>query len=505
MPRNKHTLSHYCLLTGNMGSLYPIGLIEVLPKDTFQHSTSVFLRFSPLAAPVMHPIVARVHHFFVPHRLVWPLVKGTPDTGWEPFITGGNSGNDAQTIPTINTTGTAGDLFDYFHLPQESGLPVSELPIRGFNMIFNEWYRDQDLVTERAEDAVTVPLIAWEKDYLTTARATPQRGDDVTLPLGSKAPVYGIGKDNQTYGTVNQTVHEASGIDSTYANSQVIDGGAGANSHYYVEEDPDNTGYPNIYADLSAAGAINVNDMREAFALQRFQEARSRYGARYEEYLRYLGVRGELDGRINRPEFLGGGRARIAMSEVLQTANEAASDRFGVGDLYGHGMAATRSNAYRRTFNEHGYVFSLLSVRPKAMYQEGMSKTWLRRTKDEFWQRELEQIGQEEIWDAEVWSDTGDTTTEMYGTFGYQDRYSSYKFQQSRVAGEFRTTAAQSLDYWHLARSFSARPVLNNRFTDCNPSTRIFNVATNDTMWIAAQHHLVARRLVRRSGASRIL
>ncbi len=496
MARNKHNLSNYRLLTGDMGRLYPIGLTEVLPGDAFQHSTSVFMRFSPMAAPVMHPVSVRVHHFFVPHRLVWPESEGG---GWEQFITSGPDGNDSQTVPTVATTGTASDLHDYFGLPLRAAADVSALPSRGFNLIYNEWYKDQDLAAERLATDVTIPLVAWEKDYFTTARPWEIKGPAITLPLGAKAPITGIGKLDATFSQTTTAVRETGGGTPTYADSAIIGDGS-APFTFHAEEDPDNAGFPNIYADLSASTAVPINEFRRAFALQRYAEARARYGSRYTEYLRYLGVTSS-DQRLNRPEYLGGGRAQVAVSEVLQTANEAASDRFGVGDLYGHGVASMRSNAYRRHFQEHGYCFSLLSVRPKAMYIQGAERHWLRRNRDEFWQRELEHIGQQEVWDGELWMDATPTEAEIYSVFGYQDRYREYRESASKAVAEFRDV----LDYWHLARDFAALPVLNQSFSDCDPSKRIFNVQNQDTLWIAAQHKLVARRLVSRNAAGRIL
>lgn len=483
MARNKHDLSNYRLLTGDMGLLYPIGLTEVLPGDAFQHSTSLFIRFSPMAAPVMHPVSVRVHHFFVPHRLVWPQSEGG---GWEEFITSGPDGTDSQTVPTVNTTGTAKDLHDYFGLPLETPAPVSALPSRGFNLIYNEWYRDQDLATVRLATDVTIPKIAWEKDYFTTSRPWTQKGGAVTLPLGDKARIAhdaANADEIDVYSTVNV------GYQHMTANATDL----AASPTAGVQAD-------GLYADLSASTGVDINEFRRAFALQRYAEARAQYGSRYTEYLRYLKVN-PSDQRLNRPEYLGGGRAQVAISEVLQTANEAASDRFGVGDLYGHGVASMRSNAYRRHFSEHGYVISLCSVRPKAMYNQGIERHWLRRDRDEFWQKELEHIGQQEVWNGELWVDATPTVAEMYAVFGYQDRYREYRESASKVTGEFRSL----LDYWHLARDFSAQPVLNQTFSDCTPSKRIFNVQSQDTLWIAAQHKLVARRLVARNAMGRVM
>ena len=499
MARHKHTLSNYRLFTGEMGNLYPIGLHEVLPGDAFQHSTSIFMRFSPMAAPIMHPVTVRVHHFFVPHRLVWPVTTGTD--GWENFITGGPTNSDAQNVPTFPSSATPFTLYDYFGLPLVPGLQISSLPFKCYNLIFNEYYRDQDLVTPISEDNIEIQKIAWEKDYFTMARPFAQKGPSVTLPLGTKAPIIGFGKTSQDFDANPTPVFETGASGSrVYTNASAV--GDAANVLTMMEQDADNAGFPGIFADLSSSQAVDINTFRRAFALQRFAEARSRYGSRYVEYLKYLGV-SPADSRLQRPEFLGGGKVRVSTSEVLQTSNTTGTEqeRFGVGDMYGHGVASLRSNRYRRHFNEHGYQMTLMSVRPKSIYTQSTPRTFLKRTREEFWQRELEQIGQQEIWGGEVYSEDGDTATEQYNTFGYQDRYREYKEEASRVAGEYRGL----LNYWHLGREFSARPVLNQSFTDCDPSKRIFNVQNQHALWVAAQHSLVARRMVRKGGASRIL
>ena len=184
LKRNLHNLSHYRLATCDMGELIPIGCVEVLPGDTFDHQTSLLLRVTPLVAPVMHPVEVRIHHYFVPNRLVW--------TGWEDFITGGPDGNDTSTVPTVNVSGNPGDLSDYLGVPDCAAIAVNELPFRAYNMIYNEFYRDQDLITEVAEDSGTVQKISWEKDYFTASRATEQKGTDVTIPISGNVPVQGI-------------------------------------------------------------------------------------------------------------------------------------------------------------------------------------------------------------------------------------------------------------------------------------------------------------------------
>ena len=480
MKRHKHTLGHYKLLTGDMGRLYPVGLTEVLPGDAFQHSTNALIRLSPLAAPVMHPVTVRLHHFFVPHRLSWDSNCGQD---WEDFITGGPDGADAQTIPQMTSTGVEGDLLDYLGIPPVAGVSISSLPVRCVNLIWNEFYRDQDLAAERQLEEKTVPLIAWEKDYFTTARPWTQKGPEITLPLTGEAPVKVNSPSTTAQNLGIQYTDGMLGMDSSGANLTHGTAGVASNNQ--------------LLADLTQASAANVNDVRRAFALQRFAEARARYGSRYTEYLRYLGVT-PSDARLRRPEYLGGGRVRVAISEVLQTAPEPTDPRFGVGDLYGHGVAPVRSKPYRRFFNEHGYIVSLLSVRPKAMYTNGINRTWLRLDREDFYQRELEFIGQQPVYNDEIFAVADGTGRD---TFGYSDRYREYRENPSCVSGEFRS----SLNYWHLGREFTQAPALNESFVQCQPSKRIFNEQTSHSLWMMVQHRMVARRLVSRSAYGKII
>lgn len=496
MKRFKHNLSYYHLTTCDMGQLVPVGLTEALPGDTIQHHTNILIRVSPLAAPIMHNVTARLHHFFVPHRLVWD--------SFEDFITGGEDGMNADTVPTRSITSVAWNqnrLFDHLGIPnpgQGNELNVSSLPISCYNLIYNEYYRDQDLVPKAALDNAQIKQIAWEKDYFTTCRPWSAKGPEVTLPVGERAPVLGIGTQGSS-SWVDEGVVQADGSSVVFDNS--FDASISGRVHLDAIVDGSSESgadYPNVYADLSQATAIPVNDFRKALALQRYQEARARYGSRYTEYLRFLGVRPK-DERLQRPEFLGGGQAPIQFSEILQTAPETGqvpSTEYGVGDLYGHGIAAMRSNKYRRTIEEHGYVMSLLSVRPKAIYANALDRTWLRRDKEDFFQKELQHIGQQEIYNNEVYVGDGDNTE----VFGYQDRYADYRQNFSKVSGEFRNI----LNYWHMAREFESQPVLNQSFTDCVPTKRIHNEQTQNALWVMCQHRMAARRMVDRSAMPRI-
>ncbi|AZL82910.1 major capsid protein [Apis mellifera associated microvirus 39] len=503
MKRNKFSLSHYKLLSCDMGELVPISVTEVLPGDTIQQASSALVRVSPLIAPVMHPVTVRIHHWFVPHRLVWE--------DWEDFITGGSDGFDASVFPYVTMSyaagppetgnGVVGQLGDYLGMPpQLNGLVVSALPFRAYSLIWNEFYRDQDLQTPltisvaQGSDTTTntaLQNVGWEKDYFTSARPFTQKGPEVSIPLTGDAPVKGIGKANQTFGG-NANVYESGGSGTTtYTNQQPVSS-ANANETFRVREDPDNPGYPGIYADLSGVSAASINDLRLAFALQRYEEARARYGSRYTEYLRYLGVRSS-DARLQRPEYLGGGKQTIQFSEVVTTSVDPYATK-PIGTLAGHGIGAVRSNRYRRFFEEHGYVISLMSVKPKTMYVQGVPRTYLRRTKEDFWQRELEHIGQQEINRKEIWGASADPTP-----FGYQDRYDEYRRTESNISGEFRTTA---LDYWHMARIFASEPQLNASFVQAVPTKRVNAVQTNDVLWVMTNHSIQARRQLSKTGKS---
>jgi len=493
MKRTKHSLSHYRLFSCDLGELIPIACMDVLPGDSIQQSTQALVRAAPLLSPVMHPLKCTISHWFVPNRLIWE--------DWEEFITGGPDGLDASVFPTITLSEAnhaVGTLADYLGVPPHTGtIEVSALPFRAYAQIFNEWYRDQDLVSEvglsiasGADSTTNVTLLngAWEKDYFTSARPWEAKGPTITIPLGTTAPITGLGATGTAAASVSFWPTEGSqvtgqpGVSSTTADPSIVlrtqsSGAIGSSNR------------PQVFADLSDASAVTINVLREALALQRYQEARARYGSRYTEYLAYLGVNSS-DARLQRPEYLGGGQETIQFSEVLQTAE--GTDP--VGTLRGHGISSMRSNRYRRFFEEHGYVISLLCARPKTIYASGLNRHWNRRTKEDFWQRELEHIGQQEILNKEVRANHASPT----GTFGYQDRYDEYRRIPSGIAGEFRTT----LNYWHFARQFASDPALNADFVKCVPVETPFAVPSEDVLQIMARHSVQARRLVSKTGTS---
>lgn len=479
--RALHNLSHYRMHTASMGQLFPIACVPVLPGDTFQHSTTALVRCAPLNTPVMHPTQVRVHHWFVPNRVVWPKEE---DGGWEEFITGGPDGRNAAAPPTVLVSSTDDNNTPMTYLgvpPVTTDVNLNALPLRAYNLIFNTRYRDQDLQTEVDLDDNTLKSCAWEKDYFTTARPWSSKGAEITLPIGDTAPVKAYTSSGQNLSYIdanNELLHLMDTTGSALAEGAQDSGPIGAP----------------LFADLAAAGQISINDFRAGFALQRYQEARSRYGSRFTEYLRYLGIT-PSDARLQEPEFLGGGTTRLQFSEVLQTTPGQAGED-GVGDLYGHGIAGVRSNAYRKFFEEHGFVITVMSVRPKSLYLNGAHREFLKQTKEDFFQRELANLGQQEVFKGEL----DCTVAGRLNTFGYQDRYDEYRQHWSLVGQDFRDT----LNTWHMGREL-AEPVLNESFIKCNPTDRIFQVTNRPNLWCMINHKIAARRMVPRKANPRII
>lgn len=490
MKKTKFNLSHDKLFTCDLGELIPAGLVEVLPGDDVEHHLNAVVRTQPLLSPVMHQCDIRIHHFFVPMRLLW--------SEWENFITGGPTGTSLPPFPTITMPGgggaVIGSLADYLGIPTAvASLVVNAMPFRAYDLIWNEFFRDQDVdtalivSTASGADVTTSTVLqncSWEKDYFTSSRATEQKGPTVTIPLGATAPV----RINPITGALlpgrvriaSTGLPALSGVITTDA---VGDLTVGVKSTY----DP----MGSLVADLATATGVSVNVLRQSLAAQRLAERRLRKGSRYEDMLRDYGV-GNLDARLDKPEYLGGGRETIQFSEVLQTAADGANP---VATLRGHGIAALKSNQYRRAIPEHGYILTVFSVRPKTVYFQGLNRLWNRRVKEDFFQPEFQHIGQQSILNKELYA--AHTTPD--GVFGFQDKYDEYRAIPNSLSGEFRTTV---LNFWHLAREFSANPALNPTFVKCVPSERVFPVPANDVLLVMGRHRFMARRVVAPQGNS---
>lgn len=485
MKRSKFSLSNYKLMSLPLGKLIPINWCEVLPGDSFQMASSALLRWSPLAAPIMHPVKVRIHHWYVRNELLW---KDFPS-----FITGGEDGYDTTEHPYFSLPSVPeGSLYDYLGIPPGSYSPnitFNALPLRAYALIYNLFYRDQDLISEigfsdgNGADGTTngdLQNIAWEKDYFTTCRPTTQKGPGVTIPLGINATadvVPPAGGDYPTFfGSLSGTNQAMQG-----------DGTGGSawtgllNGTAYWED-------PALIADLSTSSGIDIADLRLALAVQRYQERMARYGSRYSEYLASQGVRSS-DRRAFEPEYLAGGRQVAQFSEVLAT------DDTNTGKMQGHGISAMRTAKFRRFFEEHGILISLMSIQPKTVYESAIHRSFLRSVKEDYFQRELQDIGEQEVTNREIKADHASPDD----VFGYQSRYDEYRTLPSSVHGEMRST----LDYWHMARIFGSDPALNQSFIECVPTDRVYLSAVSDPIYAMVQNSIQARRALTKRARTR--
>lgn len=489
MKRSKFNLSYTNLFSCDMGELIPVGLLEVLPGDTIQISTAALLRCAPMLAPPMHPVDVRIHHWFVPNRLTWD--------SWEDFITGGPDGYNTQVTPyiTVAAGGVAvGTLADYMGVPtgaNATSINVNALPFRAYQLIWNEYYRDQDLQTKAVVStadgvpdtttSLSLQNCCWEKDYFTSARPWEQKGSAVTIPLTGSGTVTLVPSTTNSNANIIRTASDDSIPAAAALGSEVTTGfleatGGGTNRVL----DPNGR----LTTSLTSAG-VTVNALRQSLAIQRFEEARAMYGSRYPEYLRAIGVISS-DARLQRPEYLGGGRQRIQFSEVLQTAADGSSP---VSTLRGHGISAMRSNRVRRFFEEHGFLMTLMSVRPKTIYANGLHRHFGKFSKFDYWQKEFEHLGQQGVANKEVYMPAASPNA----YFGYQDRYDEYRRMESRIGGEFRSS---SLNFWHFARIFASEPALNATFVSAVPPERPFAAPSADVLYIQVHHSVQARRML---------
>ena len=500
--RSTFGLSHYRLFSAKMGYIYPIACYEVLPGDTFRQSTSLFLRLAPLVTPVMHPVHVKIHSWYVPYRLLWE--------DWEDFRTRGPEGTDASEVPYITAPSggfPVGSLADYLGIPTGiGGLTVNAFAFRAYNYIFNENYRDERVQDELpwvmtgGADTTTSTALApspWGRDYFTTASPTPQTGPEVTIPVNMgdaglptlTGTVIGNGKPSFTVSGNTTSVGMLTGS-SAQGGTVTMTGATGVNNAMQWK-DPALKVSIDYKPGEASIGSINIADWREAMAMQRFEETRSLWGARYNEFLMDMGIR-PSDARLQLPEYLGGGRQTIQFSEVLQTAPGGEDP---VGALKGHGIGAMRTNRFRRFFEEDGIVLTFAMVRPIGIYMQGLHKMWSRRSFAEFYNYQFEHLSQQPVYTRELYAGV----TDKDKVFGYQNIYDDYRSIPSQVSGEMRTI----LNSWHMARDFSNEPVLNGDFMTSPPTNRIFAAQENDTLYCMAHHTIHSRRLLPRFGDPR--
>lgn len=491
-PRNKFDLSHDRKMSLNMGDLVPILCQEVLPGDQFRVSSEVFMRMAPMLAPMMHNVNVTVHYFYVPNRILWD--------NWESFITGGRLGTSAPVAPAIRinseTVGTGkfftGTLADYLGLPTipienvvpEAEVNINSLPFRAYQLIYDEYYRDQNvqasldiskadgvIVGNNAEFAklTTLRRRAWEKDYFTSAQPNAQRGAEVLIPIDTVAESADIAY--RPYSNIFNEDGTAVTDDTLLgSNSVTLSGNALIGNKVTNSTVGQRSRVENIESVTATNGSATIEDLRTSTMLQKFLELMQRGGSRLKEVIKAHFNVNTKDGRLQRPEYLGGGKQPMKISEVLSTfQGETGNPQ---GNMAGHGISGGSSNSFNRFFEEHGFVIGILSVLPVPAYQQGIPRMFTQRdTRLKYYWPSFANLGEQEVINHELYYDHTDDT-ENFLTFGYQSRYCEYKYVQPTVHGDMRS----SLAFWHMGRIFESRPLLNESFIQSDPTNRIFAV-----------------------------
>jgi len=457
--------------------LTPVLVDEIIPGDTMSLNLSAFGRLVTQLVPIMDNLYVDFFFFFVPNRLVW--------TNWEKF-------NGAQTdpgdptdyvIPTLPYTEDAGnptasEIWTHLGLPpgvSAPGVDISALPLRAYNLIWNEWFRDenmQDSVTVSKDDGpdamneYSLLLRGKRHDYFTSSLPWPQKGTAVDLPLGTTAPVVTTGAD-VLWNTTADTGFHISTINTT--NTPLFDINATSTDNLQFGS---TTG---LQADLSSATAATINQLREAMQVQSLLELDARGGTRYTEILlAHFGVVSP-DFRLQRPEYLGGGSVRVNTHIVPQTSATSGSNYQGNLASFGTLSTIDKRIGFSKSFVEHGYVIGLVSSRADITYQKGINRMWTRSTRYDFFWPKLQQIGEQAVLRREIYA-TG-TVVDDETVFGYQERYGEYRYKPSEIRGMFNSYYTNALDQWHLAEEFSGAPTLNSAFISSNtPISRIVNL-----------------------------
>jgi len=460
IPRSKFSMQKTLKTTFDSGFIVPIMCEEVLPGDTFNTNVTMFGRLATPIFPVMDNLHLDSFFFFVPNRLVW--------TNWVKFMGQQDNPSDSisYSIPQqVSPAGgyAIGSLQDYFGLPTVgqvgAGLTVSHsaLPTRAYNLIYNQWFRDQNLqnsVTVNTGDgpdasaSTNYTLLRRGKrhDYFTSALPWPQKGGTaVTLPLGTSAPLKTVYSLTATGALIN---NDGPGTQMYLNGTTVATGG--------------------LYADLSAATAATINQLRQSFQIQKLLERDARGGTRYTEIIRsHFGV-ASPDARLQRPEYLGGGTTNISISPIAQnSATGLSGSTTPIGNLAAFGTFLGKGHGFTQSFVEHGYVIGLVSVRADLTYQQGLRRHWSRSSRYDYYFPAFATLGEQSVLNKEIYV-TGNTTQDNQ-VFGYQERWAEYRYNPSEITGLFRSTASGTIDPWHYAQKFTSLPTLNTTFIQDTP------------------------------------
>lgn len=472
--KNVFDLSHDVKLSLDFGQLVPIMVQECVPGDHYTISCDSLLRFAPMIAPIMHRVDVTMHYFFVPNRILWD--------GWEKWI----SGDTTVTYPYAEIDETRynnSKLFDYMGIPpivNPRTLRMNPMALAAYQCIYNEYYRDQNLIPEvdyklvngANTSASLWPLRhrAWQHDYFTSALPFAQKGPTVDIPIAQGTVMLDPDSTNITY-------MKAAGSHAAI-NGDVLATGAGVGPDGTVNVSGTAAQFDPNGTLITESGASSITDLRRAFRLQEWLEKNARAGTRYvESLLAHFGVKSS-DARLNRPEYITGTKSPVVISEVLNTTGQVDSDEGAAvlpqGNMAGHGISVTTGKYGKYFCEEHGYIIGVMSVMPLPAYQDGVPKHFLRSDRFDFFWPEFANIGEQEILNKELYFEHD----EPDAVFGYVPRYAEYKYTPSRVCGDFRNNLA----HWHLGRMLGGSPTLSQQFIECTPqqNDRIFAVQDSE-------------------------
>jgi hypothetical protein len=480
IPRSRFSMQKTLKTTFDSGYLVPFMCEEVLPGDTFNVNVTMFGRLATPIFPVMDNLHLDSFFFFVPNRLVW--------TNWVKFMGEQENPSDSisYSIPQqVSPAGgyAIGSLQDYLGLPTVgqvgNGNTVSHsaLPVRAYNLIYNQWFRDENLqnssIVDKGDGPDTSPSTNYvllrrgkRHDYFTSSLPWPQKGGTaVTIPIGTTAPIRYNGLPGTGGSTPQISVKDLNGVDRSLV----------ANETYLFTNIA--TSNP-LYADLSQAAAVTINQLRQSFQIQKLLERDARGGTRYTEILRsHFGVTSP-DARLQRPEYLGGGSTPINISPIAQTSGTGQTGQTTPqGNLAAMGTYLANGHGFTQSFVEHGYVIGLVSVRADLTYQQGLRRHWSRSTRYDFYFPAFAMLGEQAILNKEIYVTGGASDSNV---FGYQERWAEYRYNPSEITGLFRSTAAGTIDPWHYAQKFTSLPTLNSTFIqDTPPLARNLAVGAN--------------------------